>query len=421
MLEPVTKFRTNKITLDDLKITGQRVLVRVDFNVPLDDEGRVREFTRIKTALPTIHNILDYDGKAILMSHFGRPDGKHVPRFSLKPVAVELQRLLGKDVKFAQDCIGPEIEAMTRSLKPGEVLLLENVRFHPGEAIDDPAYAAELAKMGDVFVNDAFGAAHRKQASVHAIASCFPGSAAAGRLMMRELRTLGRTLNDPIKPFIGIVGGVKISSKIKTVERVLPRVKKMLIGGGMAYTFIKARGGNIGDSTFEPDKLSIAEKILSGPGAEKIILPIDSIAAKDLAYGSERKTFPSGQIPDGWRGLDLGRKARSQYRKEIKKVKTVFWNGPMGYFEREPYASGTRAVARAMVDLAINGGVSVVGGGDSMAALYKFEFAAPMTHISTGGGSLLEFIEGKPLPGFRALSDRVNDISNGKHTGVKKS
>jgi len=396
----------NKLTLDDITIAGQRVLVRVDFNVPLDDQGHVRDFTRIKASLPTIHNILDYDGMAVLMSHFGRPDGKVVRKYSLKPVAEELEELLGQEIKFAPDCIGSEVEAMTRALQPGEVLLLENVRFHPGENKNDPEYAAQLARMGDVFVNDAFGAAHRKQASIHAITKFFPGCAAAGRLMMREIRFLGRTLSNPQRPFIGIVGGAKISSKIETIQRLLPLVDTMLIGGAMAFTFIKAKGENIGNSLFEPDKLELAEEIMNGPYAEKIILPIDSVVAQDLEYGSERKTFYSREIPDGWHGLDLGREAREKYVEIIKSAATVFWNGPMGLFEREPYAPGTRVIARAMVDLTANGGVAIVGGGDTMAALNKFNLTGPMTHISTGGGSLLEFMDGNPLPGVEALSDR---------------
>jgi len=392
--------------MDDLSIAGQRVLVRVDFNVPLDDEGHVREYTRIKAALPTIHNILDYDGCAVLMSHFGRPGGKRVEKYSLKPVAAELERLLGQKIKFAPDCVGPEIETMTKALQPGEVLLLENVRFHPGEGKNDPDFAAELAKMGDVFVNDAFGAAHRIQASLHAITQFFPGNAVAGRLMMRELRILGRKLLNADHPFIGIVGGAKISSKIDTVQRLLPKVDKMLIGGAMAYTFIKAKGGKIGSSLLEEDKLPLAKEMLNGPDADKIILPVDSIVAQDLEYGSERKTYHSDDIPDSWRGLDLGRESRAKFVEIIKSTKTVLWNGPMGYFEREPFAPGTRVVARALVDLATNGGTAIVGGGDTMAALYKFNLTGPMTHISTGGGSLLEFLEGKPLPAVEALSDR---------------
>ncbi len=397
----------NKMTLDDLNIAGQRVLVRVDFNVPIDEQGNVREFTRIKAALPTIHNILDYDGIAILMSHLGRPKGERLAKYSLKPIAVELEKLLGQEVKFAPDCIGPEVEKMTHELQPGDVMLLENVRFHAGETKDDPEFARELARMGDVYVDDAFGAAHRKQASLSAITQYFQGKAAAGRLMMREIRLLRRTLFNPDRPFIGIVGGAKVSSKLQTVARLLPRVDKMLIGGGMAYTFIKAKGGKIGASMIENDFIEHAERILKGPDAEKLELPVDTVAAGDLEYGSERKTFLSDDIPDGWHGLDLGREARAHFVKIIKSAETVFWNGPMGMFEREPYAPGTRVVARAMVDLTSRGGTAVVGGGDTMAALYRFNLTGPMTHISTGGGSLLDFLEGKPLPAYDALSDQV--------------
>ena len=400
----------NKLTLDDLTIAGQRVLVRVDFNVPLDDQGHVREFTRIKASLPTIHNILDYDGMAVLMSHFGRPMGERIEKYSLKPVVAELERLLGQPVKFAPDCIGPEVEAMTRELKPGEVMLLENVRFHPGETENDPEFAAELAKMGDVYVNDAFGAAHRKHASIHAITKHFQGCAAAGRLMTRELRFLDRSLNNAESPFLGIVGGAKISSKIETIQKLLPRVDKMLIGGGIAYTIIKAKGEAIGSSLFEPDKLDVAKEIINGPDAHKIILPVDSICAQDLEYGSERKTFPSGNIPDGWIGLDLGRESRERFIKEIKSATTVFWNGPVGYFEREPFAPGTRVIARALVDITAHGRIAVIGGGDTMAALNKFQLTGPMTHVSTGGGSLLEFLEGKPLPAVEALSERGEEL-----------
>ena len=328
----------NKLSLDDLDFAGRRVLVRVDFNVPLDEYGQVREFTRIKASLPTIHNIIDYDSPVILMSHFGRPDGKRVEKYSLKQIVPEVERLLGKDIQFATDCVGTEVEAMTKALKPGDVLLLENVRFHPGEGINDPEFARELAEMGDVFVNDAFGAAHRKQASIHAITEFFPGRAAAGRLMMREVRFLHRALLKPKRPFIGIIGGAKISSKIEAIDRLLPRVDKLLIGGGMAYTFTKAKGEDIGDSLLEEEKLDIAKEILSRPDAKKIVLPVDSLAAIDLEYGSERKTFLTREIPEGWRGLDIGREARIKYVEEIKQAKTVFWNGPIGYFERDQYA-----------------------------------------------------------------------------------
>ena len=395
-----------KLSLDDIPLAGKKILVRVDFNVPIDDAGKVRDFTRIKASLPTIHNILDYESSAILLSHLGRPGGKVDKRYTLKPVAVELGRLLGLKVKFAPDCIGPEVERMVSELAPGEVLLLENVRFHSGEATDDSDFAAELAKSGDLFVNDAFGAAHRRQASICAITKYFPTSSAAGRLMMREIRFLDRALSDPRPPYIGIVGGAKISNKLKTIRRLLPSVDKMLIGGGMAYTMIKAMGGNIGDSLCEDELLPTAKEIMTGPEAHKIVLPKDSIVATDLEYGTERQTHPSDNIPEGWRGLDLGREARAEFVNIINGAGTVFWNGPVGLFECEPFATGTRAIARNLVNLTANGGIAVVGGGDSMAALRRFNLHGPMTHVSTGGGSLLEYIEGKPLPGIEALSDR---------------
>ena len=395
----------NKLTLDDLSFTGKKVLVRVDFNVPLGDDGHVSESTRIRASLPTIHNLLDYDATVILMSHFGRPKGKRVDKYSLKPVVVELERLLGKRVKFAPDCIGPEVEEMVKSLAPGEVMLLENVRFHPGEGENDPEFARQLSRLGDIFVNDAFGAAHRKQASLHAITEFYPGRAAAGRLMMRELRLLKRALHDPKKPFIGIVGGAKISSKISTIESLLPHVDKLLIGGGMAYTLIKAQGGQIGNSLCEDEKLTVAEDILRGAEADKILLPVDSVAAQDPGPGSERRTYPSSSIPDGWSGFDLGKEACAQYVDIIKSAQTVFWNGPVGLFEREPYDLGTKLIAQALVELTSQGGITVVGGGDTMAALSKFKLPGSMTHISTGGGALLEYMEGITLPGVDVLSD----------------
>ena len=395
-----------KLTLDDLNLTGQRVLVRVDFNVPLDENGAVREFARIKAALPTIHNILDFDASAVLISHFGRPKGKRIDKYSLRPVADELSRLLREPVIFTSDCIGEEVEAMTHALKPGQVMLLENVRFHPGEEANDPEFASQLAKMGDVYINDAFGAAHRKQASLHAITKYFEDRAAAGRLMMREIRFLSMTLSNPRQPFIGIVGGAKISSKIATVKHLLPRVDKLLIGGSMAFTLIKAQGGQVGASKIDEEMLPMAKEILDGPDTDKIILPVDAIAAPNLEYGAERRTFPSNAIEPGWIGLDLGRETRAEFASVIKTAGTVFWNGPMGMFEREPYAPGTRVIARAMVELTAHGGITVVGGGDSMAALSQFQLTGPMTHISTGGGSLLEFVEGKEMPAIEALSDR---------------
>ena len=317
-----------------------------------------------------------------------------------------MSKLLGLTVKFAPDCIGPEVAKMVDELGPGEVLLLENVRFHPGEATNDPEFAEALAQSGDLFVNDAFGAAHRHEASISGITKFFPNCAAAGRLMMREIRFLDRALSEPRRPFIGIVGGAKISSKLKTIHRLLPRVDKMLIGGGMAYTMIKAMGGKIGDSICEEEYLETAREIMMGPEAHKIVLPKDSIVATDLEYGTERQTYPSDNIPDGWKGLDLGREARAEFVNYIREAGTVFWNGPVGMFESEPFATGTRAIARNLVNLTADGGIAVVGGGDSMAALRRFNLHGPMTHVSTGGGSLLEYIESKPLPGIEALTDR---------------
>lgn len=395
-----------KLSLDDIPLAGKKILVRVDFNVPIDENGNVRDFTRIKAALPTIHNILDYDSSAILLSHLGRPDGKRDERYTLEPVAAELGRILGIEVKFAHDCIGPEVKRMVSDLSPGEILLLENVRFHPGEAANDPDFAEALAESGDLFVNDAFGAAHRHEASMSGITKFFPNCSAAGRLMMREIRFLDRALSEPRQPFLGIVGGAKISSKLKTIRRLLPRVDKMLIGGGMAFTMIKAMGGNIGDSLCEEEFLPTAREIMTGPEAHKIILPKDSIVATDLEYGTERQTHPSDNIPEGWKGLDLGREARAEFVRIIREAGTVFWNGPVGMFEREPFATGTRSIARNLVNLTADGGIAVVGGGDSMAALRQFNLHGPMTHVSTGGGSLLEYIESKPLPGIEALTNQ---------------
>lgn len=393
------------MTLDDLDINGKNVLVRVDFNVPISKEGKVEDSTRLHAAIATIHNIHDYGGAAVLMSHLGRPDGKRVEKYSLQPVAEELQLILGTKVGFATDCIGPDVQRMVHDLNPGDVLLLENVRFHPGEDDNDPAFAAELAKMGDVYVNDAFGTAHRKHASTYSVPKHFPGQAAAGRLMMREMRMLSRTLLHPARPFVGIIGGAKVSTKVKTIRRLIGKVDKLIIGGGMSYTLIKAKGGKIGASLLEENMIDEAKKILDQPDAEKLMIPQDSVAAIDLNGSGDTKVFPSDDIPDGWRGLDIGPQACDDFEEVIKSAGTVFWNGPMGLFELEPFSIGTRRVAHALVDFTAHGGVSVVGGGDSIAALNRFALTGSITHISTGGGALLEFLEGNPLPAIEALSD----------------
>ncbi len=396
----------NKLTIDDLDLNGRRVLVRVDFNVPLDEGGRVRDPTRILAALPTIRRILDSGGSAVLMSHLGRPKGKRDMSFSLSPVADALEDELGRSVKFTDDCIGQEAEAAAGSLQPGDVLLLENLRFHPEEEADDPGFAEALARLGDLYVNDAFGTAHRAHASTHALAHSFPGKAAAGCLMEKELRYLGAALADPERPFVAIIGGAKISTKIEVLRRLLRLVDSLLIGGGMTYTLVKARGGRIGDSLCEEDKLSVAGEILSLPEADRLRLPIDSVAAQDPEAAAETRVFPSDDIPDGWRGLDIGPVARGEFVAAVSEARTVLWNGPVGLFERSPFDVGTRDVAEAMAELTRRGGVTIVGGGDSVAALNIFGLADRMSHVSTGGGASLEFLEGKPLPGVEALTDR---------------
>ncbi len=395
----------NKLTIHDLDLKGKRALVRVDFNVPLTDAGAVEDDSRIKATLPTIDLIMAQGGSAILMSHLGRPKAKREEKYSLRPVAARLQELTKARVKFVPDCIGPEVEAAAAMLKPGEILLLDNLRFYPGEEANDPEFAAQLAKLGDLYINDAFGSAHRAHASTFSVAAYFPGKAAAGLLMEKELAYLGQALSHPARPFVAVIGGAKISTKIDVLTNLLTKVDKLLIGGGMAYTLIKSDGGRIGSSLCEDDKLDVAHKIVRD-GAGKIVLPDDSIVANDIDAGSGTWVVTSGDIEDGWMGLDIGPIAIEQFTNIIKEAKTVLWNGPVGFFERELFQAGTKAVAQALADLTAEGGITVVGGGDTVAALEKFGFADKMTHVSTGGGASLEFLEGKELPGVAALSDR---------------
>lgn len=395
----------NKLTVNDLDLKNKRALVRVDFNVPLDDDGKVSDDTRIVATLPTIQCILENGGSAILMSHLGRPKARREEKYSLKPVADRLAELISAPVNFVSDCIGSEVETAAKALKPGEVLLLDNVRFYPGEEANDAAFAASLAKLGDVYINDAFGSAHRAHASTHAVAAHFPGKAVAGLLMEKELAYLGRALANPKRPFVAIIGGAKISSKIDVLENLIGKVDKLLIGGAMAYTFIKAAGGRIGSSLCEADKIDEARAI-EKKGAGKILLPEDSIVATDSEAKNGTWVVQSDDIEDAWKGFDIGPVAIKQFSEIIGSAKTVVWNGPVGMFEEEAFAEGTRAIARAMADLTANGGITIVGGGDSAAALDKFGMADLMSHISTGGGASLEFLEGKALPGVEALTDR---------------
>ena len=386
-------------TLNDIDVRGKRVLVRVDYNVPMEN-GEVVDATRIDASLPTIEFLLDEGAAVILMSHLGRPKAGPEDKYRLAPVAGALEALLGKPVKYLPSL--PSSAQTARALaelKPGEVALLENVRFEGGEEQNDPELARRLAALGDIFVLDAFGSAHRAHASVSGVAALLPH--AAGLLMQKEVSALGKLLRDPEHPYVVIVGGAKVSDKIKVIEQLLPRLDKLLIGGGMAYTFVKARGGKVGDSIHEDDQLELAARLL-GEYAGKIELPVDVVAADRFAADAETKVVPIGEIPDGWQGLDIGPETRRKYAAALQGAKTVFWNGPMGVFEFGPFAAGTNAVARTVANL--EGAYSVVGGGDSVSAINQSGEAGKVSHISTGGGASLEFLEGRELPGVKAMA-----------------
>ncbi len=390
----------NKKTVRDINVSGKRVLVRVDFNVPLDS-GRVTDDTRIRAAIPTIQYLIDKGAKVILASHLGRPKGKVAPEFSLKPVAVRLEQLLGVPVAMASDCVGPEVESAVAHLEPGQVLLLENLRFHPEEEKNDPAFAAQLAKLADVFVNDAFGAAHRAHASTEGVTHFLP--AVAGFLMQRELDFLGRAMADPERPFIAILGGAKVSDKIGVISNLLTKVDKLLIGGGMANTFLKAKGLDMADSLVEDQVLDTARSLMAAAGV-RLLLPVDAVVADAFDANANARTVPVAAIPAGWRVLDIGPETVRQYEQALQGAKTVVWNGPMGVFEFPRFAAGTVAVAKALA--ALPDAVTIIGGGDSVAAVEQAGVADKMTHISTGGGASLEFLEGKELPGVAALLDK---------------
>lgn len=393
----------NKKTIEDIDVKGKRVLVRVDFNVPQDDKGNITDDKRIVAALPTIQYLINNKAKAILVSHLGRPKGGFDAKYSMKPVAERLSQLLGKEVIMANDVIGEDAKAKAQALKEGEVMLLENVRFHKEEEKNDPAFAKELAGLAEIYVNDAFGTAHRAHASTAGVASYLP--AVCGYLIKKEIEIMGKALANPERPFVAILGGAKVSDKIGVIENLIDKVDALIIGGGMAYTFFKAKGYNIGKSICEDDKLDLARSIMEKAEKKgvKIYLPVESVVAKEFKNDSEFKNVPSDNIPDGWMGMDIGPQTIDEFTKVIKNAKTVVWNGPMGVFEFPNFATGTREIARAVAE---SGAISIVGGGDSAAAIEQLGFADKITHISTGGGASLEFLEGKELPGIAVLLDQ---------------
>ncbi|MGB9662069.1 MAG: phosphoglycerate kinase [Moorellaceae bacterium] len=393
----------HKLTLKDLDCAQKRVLVRVDFNVPLEN-GRVADDTRIRAALPTIKYLIDRRAKVILVSHLGRPKGKVNESLRLDPVARRLEELLGQPVKKVNDCVGPEVEEAVAQLQPGEVLLLENIRFYPEEEKNDPEFAKKLAALADVYVNDAFGAAHRAHASTEGVAHYLPS--AAGLLMQKEIEVMGRALAHPDRPFVAIIGGAKVSDKIGVIRNLLSKVDTLIIGGGMANTFLKARGYNMGKSLVEEDKVSLAAELMAE--AEKkgiyLLLPRDLVVAQELSPEAPHRVVAVDAVPEGWMAVDIGPETRRDFAEALATARTVVWNGPMGVFEMEPFAAGTEAVARAVAGVK---GTTIVGGGDSVAAVEKMGLADKITHISTGGGASLEFLEGRQLPGVVALSDKA--------------
>jgi phosphoglycerate kinase len=390
--------------VDNLSFSGKKALVRVDFNVPLDEHYNVSDDTRIQAALPTINKILNDGGSVVLMSHLGRPKGGPEDRYSLKHILLSLEKALGKPVKFAPDCIGSSAEMLALGLKAGEVLLLENLRFYKEEEAGDVEFSKKLAKLGDIYVNDAFGTAHRAHASTAVIAQFFTEKV-CGYLMESELKNADMVLDNPERPYTAIMGGAKIADKILIIERLLDKVDNLIIGGGMSYTFAKAMGGTIGTSLLEADKMDFVLELMETAKAKgvNLILPVDSITSTAFANDAEQGVANRGEIPDGWMGLDIGPKSREIFKEVILKSKTILWNGPMGVFEMESFDKGTKAVAEAVAEATRNGAYSLIGGGDSAAAVNKFGYTDQVSYVSTGGGALLEHMEGKVLPGVAAL------------------
>jgi len=394
-------------TVDQFNFKDKKALIRVDFNVPLDDEFKITDDKRMRAALPTIKKILNDGGSVILMSHLGRPKDGPTDKYSLKHILGDLSSMLGLEAKFADDCIGESAVEASKDLKPGEVLLLENLRFYKEEEKGDVAFAEKLAALGDVYVNDAFGTAHRAHASTAVIAQFFPDAKYFGYLMASELENAEKVLNHPERPFTAIMGGAKVSDKILLIEKLLDKVDNLIIGGGMAYTFAKAQGGEIGTSLLEADKQELSLALIEKAKAKgvKLILPVDTVIADKFANDADKKDVTSGQIPADWMGLDIGPKSVALFQEVIKNSKTLLWNGPMGVFEMESFEVGTKAVAEAVVAATKdNGAFSLIGGGDSAAAIAKFGLEDEVSYVSTGGGALLEYMEGKELPGVKAIN-----------------
>ena len=392
----------NKKTIEDIDVNGKRVLVRCDFNVPLDinDKSKITDDRRIREALPTIKYLMSHGARVILCSHIGKTKDKQ----TLAPVAKRLSELLERDVPFASDVIGNDARAKVAKLKDGDVMLLENVRMHPEEEANDPEFAKELASLAEVYVNDAFGTAHRAHASTAGVANYLP--AVCGYLIQKEIGIMGDALNNPKRPFLAILGGAKVSSKIGVSENLLDKVDGLMIGGGMAYTFSKAMGGRIGKSLCEDDKLDLAKEILAKAKEKNVTvyLPIDTICAKEISADAETMVVPTNDIPDDWEGLDIGPESTKKFVEAIKEYKTIIWNGPVGYSELDKFATGTISIAKALAEN--EDAITIIGGGDSAAAVEKFGLSSKMTHVSTGGGASLEFIEGKVLPGIACLLDK---------------
>ena len=393
----------SKKTVKDIDLKDKKVLVRCDFNVPMDENKKITDNTRIVAAIPTIKYLLENNCAIILCSHLGRPKGEFKPEYSLAPVAEELAKLLGKEVIMAKDVIGEDAKQKAANLKQGQIMLLENVRFHKEETDNSPEFAKELASMAQIYVNDAFGTAHRAHSSTAGVAAYLP--AVSGFLIEKELKFLGNAINNPQRPFVAILGGAKVSDKIKVIENLLEKVDSIIIGGGMTYTFLKAMGYEIGNSICELDRIDIAKETIEKAEKKgvKLLFPIDTVCGKEFSNEAETIVVDSKEIPKGWQGLDIGPKAIEEFTQVLKNAKTVIWNGPLGVFEFEKFAKGTNAIAKVLSEI---NAITIVGGGDSVAAVEKGGFSDKITHISTGGGATLEYLEGKELPGIECLENK---------------